>query len=163
MNRDTFQIYRNYQKNHLVVIDKQYKGLKEKYNNGKADLSNLIEGKTYHYRIKITFSGTYSIYGNDMTFTTLLPSATTNSATNVLSNSVKLNATINAYGSNVSVSFEYGTTTTYGQIATASPSSVSGTSNTNVTANLTGLTEGTSFHFRVKILYGNSKAITGMT
>jgi hypothetical protein len=79
-----------------------------------------------------------------------LPVAVTSVATPVTATSATLNGSINAGGVSTATSFEYGTTTAYGQTMTGSPSSVSGTSATTFTATLTNLTPGTLYHFRAK-------------
>jgi phosphodiesterase/alkaline phosphatase D-like protein len=116
-----------------------------------ASITGLTAGTTYHFRVKAVNSlGT--TYGSDMTFTTegLAPTATTKDATNKTSTSATLNASVNANMASTTVTFEYGTTTSYGQTVTASPSPVTGSSNTNVSANISGLSAGTTYHFRIK-------------
>ena len=126
-----------------------------------ANLTGLSGCTIYHYRVKaVNTCGT--VYGSDQTFTTLCgPSATTAAATSVSLTSATLNGIVNANGSSTTVTFEYGTTTSYGSTATATPSPVTGNTVTNVSANITGLQKGTLYHFRVKvenicgIIYGN--------
>ena len=72
---------------------------------------------------------------------------TTNAATNVTSSSATLNATVNPNGLTTSVHFEYGLTSSYG-FSTASHN-YSGTTTQNVSANITGLSPNTTYHFRV--------------
>ena len=117
----------------------------------KADLTGLTQGTTYHFRIKAVNSlGT--IYGSDMFFATSgsAPTASTSAATSITGVGATLNGSINANGSATTVTFEYGTTTSYGQTASASPGQVTGNANTNSSAGITGLTEGTTYHFRIK-------------
>ena len=61
-----------------------------------------------------------------------------------------MNGTINANHATTIVTFEYGPTIEYGQTITAVQSPVSGNSITNVSVSITGLAEGTTYHFRVK-------------
>jgi phosphodiesterase/alkaline phosphatase D-like protein len=77
------------------------------------------------------------------------PTATTQPATNVTTTSATLNATVNA-GGNVVIScqFEYGPTQSYGQTAPCSPTP-SGSSDTNVSAQVSGLTPGTAYDYQV--------------
>lgn len=135
--------------------------------NVSANISGLSAGTTYHFRVKAVNSvGT--TYGSDMTFTTagLAPTATTMAATNKTATGATLNATVNANMVSTAVTFEYGTTTSYGQTVNASPSPVTGNAITNVSANLTGLTAGTTYHFRVKAVnsvgttYGSDMTFT---
>src|SRR5664280_817425 len=117
-------------------------------------LSNMpdLNGATTYYVRAYATNKVGTAYGMAMSFTTLgqAPTATTQPATNVTAISAKLNCTINANYLSTSVYFDYGTTISYGQTITATQSPVSGSSNTNVSADITGLTAGTTYHFRVK-------------
>lgn len=119
--------------------------------NVSADITGLSAGTIYHYRIKAVNSlGT--TYGNDITFTTLgqVPTVSTIVSTNVLTTSASISGSVNANYLSSVVTFEYGTTTNYGSTVTSAQSPVSGNSVTNVSANLTSLTAGTIYHYRVK-------------
>jgi uncharacterized protein (TIGR02145 family) len=116
-----------------------------------SSLTNLNPGSTYHVRAYATNSvGT--AYGADLSFKTLgqVPDALTQAATNILATSATLNGTVNANYLSTTITFEYGTTTSYGQTVTASQSPVSGNSITNTNADISGLSEGTTYHFRIK-------------
>ena len=114
-------------------------------------ITGLNPGTIYHFRVK-SVNSLGTVYGNDLTFTSLggVPSATTQAATTITTTGATLNGTVNANDLSTAVTFEYGTTDTYGSTATASQSPVTGHSNTTVTAALTGLNPGTLYHFRVK-------------
>ena len=132
------------------------------------NLLGLSPNTIYHYRVKaVNTLGT--TYGIDMTFTTLglQPTVTTVAASNIQPFSSTLNGTVNAnYFSSTTITFEYGTTTSYGSTATATQSPVTGSTNTNVSANLTGLAGGTIYHFRIKAVnslgtsYGSDMTFT---
>ena len=77
------------------------------------------------------------------------PSATTAAATSITTISATLNGTVNANNSSTTVTFQYGLTTIYGSSATATQSPVSGTTDTPVSAAISGLTPNTPYHFRV--------------
>jgi uncharacterized protein (TIGR02145 family) len=116
-----------------------------------SSISGLTASTTYHIRAYATNSvGT--AYGADISFTTLgeVPTVTTLAATNLAPASATLNGTVNANYLSTTVSFEYGLTTNYGQIATASQSPVTGNSLTNVSADISGLTPCTTYHYRAK-------------
>lgn len=91
-------------------------------------------------------------YGMAMSFKTEgeAPNATTQAATNITVNSATLNGIVNPNYLSSTVSFEYGTTTAYGQTISASQSPITGDANTSVTAEINGLTPGKEYHFRVK-------------
>ncbi|MDZ4289316.1 MAG: cadherin-like beta sandwich domain-containing protein, partial [Prosthecobacter sp.] len=77
------------------------------------------------------------------------PTVATLPATNVTPTSATLNGTAQANGASTTVSFEYGTSTFYGTTVAATPSPVSGSSDTTVSAALTGLTSGVTYHYRI--------------
>jgi hypothetical protein len=115
--------------------------------NVAANISGLTTGTTYHFRIVATNSaGTR--FGSDRTFTTTGPPVvTTNPATNVASHSATLNGSVNPKGLSTTVRFQYGTTTSYG--STTANQTKTGNTAQNVAANISGLTTGTTYHFRI--------------
>jgi uncharacterized protein (TIGR02145 family) len=119
--------------------------------NVGSSITELTGGTIYHFRVKAVNSLGTS-YGSDMTFTTLglVPTVTTLTATIINQTSATMNGTVNANYLSSVVSFEYGTSTSYDGIATATQSPVTGSVNTSVSASITGLTQGTTYHFRVK-------------
>lgn len=120
------------------------------YLNVSANVSSLTASTTYHFRVVASNSAGTRI-GSDKTFTTLAatgpPVVTTNPATNVASFSATLNGSLDPHGLTTSVHFQYGTTTSYG--LTAVPQSQSGNTYRNVSANISGLTTHTTYHFRI--------------
>jgi hypothetical protein len=76
------------------------------------------------------------------------PTATTGSPSNVAESSATVSATINPHGTATHYHFEYGTTTAYGT-NTASANAGAGSTDVGVSANLTGLAAGTTYHYRV--------------
>ena len=78
------------------------------------------------------------------------PSVTTNAATSITTAAAGLNGNLTSLGSasSASVSFEYGTSTSYGNTVAGTPSSLAAAG--NFTANLTGLTPGTTYFYRAK-------------
>lgn len=77
------------------------------------------------------------------------PIATTNAATAVTQTSATLNGSVNANGLSTTVSFEWGTTTSYGNSATATPGTATGNSATAVTGSISGLSPNQTYHYRV--------------
>jgi hypothetical protein len=76
------------------------------------------------------------------------PSVSTGSASGITTSSATLNGTINPNGASTNYYFQWGTTTSYGN-STATVSAGSGTSPVAVSANITGISTGTTYHFRL--------------
>ncbi len=116
-----------------------------------TSVTGLISKSLYHYRLRATNSGG-TVFGADRTFTTqelALPDVTTGEATFIGYTSVRLNGTINPNGSATTCYFEYGATTAYGK-STPSISAGSGTSTLGVNTSVTGLTNETLYHYRLR-------------
>jgi uncharacterized protein (TIGR02145 family) len=115
-----------------------------------SNLTLLTPNTTYYVRAYASNTiGTG--YGNEVSFKTRqCPSATTDIPVEILIYSAILSGTINANDEVTEVTFEYGTSTYYGKTVAATPGTVSGTSFTTVTANISGLNSNTLYHYRVK-------------
>ena len=118
--------------------------------NVSVALTGMNPATTYHYRIK-TVNSIGTTLGDDKTFTISgqAPLVTTLNATYITASNVTLNGTVNAFNSSATVSFEYGTTTSYGKSIPASPNLVSGQTITNVSAVISGLNSETTYHYRI--------------
>lgn len=118
-----------------------------------APLSGLAPNTTYHFRLLgiSQTSGQANITGADMTFTTLplAPVVITTAATSITAGGATLNGTVNPNGVSATVTIEYGLTTAYGTVVSATPGTVAGSTATNVLANVTGLLPLTTYHYRV--------------
>jgi hypothetical protein len=118
--------------------------------NISANISGLMASHLYHFRIVAHNSGGTK-FGSDRTFTTLSvtgpPVVTTNPATNVTSSSAILNGSLDPHGLATTVHFQYGTTTSYGH--TTSMRSQTGNTYRNISANISGLSTDTTYHFRI--------------
>jgi hypothetical protein len=77
------------------------------------------------------------------------PVVTTGSASAITANTATLSGTVNAKGASTTVTFQYGETLSYGSSIAASPSPVTGSTDTAVSANLASLLPGTTYNFRV--------------
>ena len=93
------------------------------------------------------------LFGYDIT-TGSPPAVTTIPATNVTSNSVKLNGIVNPNDLITSVYFEYGTSTSYDLYAEADQGLISGTSDIDVSTTINDLQPNTKYHFRVGAVGG---------
>ncbi|MEE8419343.1 MAG: hypothetical protein V3S02_04445, partial [Dehalococcoidales bacterium] len=113
-------------------------------------ISSLAPGTTFHYRV-VAQNVNGTSHGADTTFTTatLPPNATTNPASGVNGTGATLNGIVNANGSNTTVTFEYGTDTSYGTNVTADQSPVTGNTSTAVNTTISSLAPSTTYHFRV--------------
>ncbi len=118
-----------------------------------SNLTDLSPNTTYFLRAYATnASGT--TYSNEISFTTLsdilAPTITNVSAKEIDTNTAKLTGEVNAQGDETSVHFEYGTMDQYelGSVSTT-PITVNGTATSSVYAELTGLTENQTYHFRI--------------
>jgi hypothetical protein len=113
-----------------------------------ATMSSLNQGTTYHYRLVAT-NGSGTSRGADGIFTTFgQPVALTGDATGVSMSSATLNGSVDPNGRSTTWYFEYGTSTSYGS-KTSTQSAGSGTSPTNVSASVSGLTRGKQYHYRL--------------
>jgi uncharacterized protein (TIGR02145 family) len=115
-----------------------------------SSITSLNPGTLYYVRAYATNSfGTG--YGNEVTFTTLSPpNAATTLPSLITTVRANLNGIVNAKNNSTVVTFEYGLTMGYGSLKTADQSPVTGNSDTPVSATLTGLTPGTTYHYRIK-------------
>ena len=116
-----------------------------------AALSGLAANTTYHFRISATNAGGTS-KGSDETFKTLpnAPTVVTKAATSIKQTTATATATVNPNSGEVSeCKFEYGTSISYGQVASCASLPGSGSSPVEVTAALSGLTANTTYHFRI--------------
>lgn len=113
-------------------------------------IAGLLPNTLYHYRIN-GVNGIGTTNGTDMTFTTsqIPPTVVTTAATGVNATIATLNGTVNANNLSSTVTFNYGLTVAYGTTVPGVPATVNGTTTTNVSANLTGLTSNTTYHYRV--------------
>lgn len=118
-----------------------------------AELSGLTPGTTYHMTCVLT-NAQGSVTATDATFTTAsLPVVTTGVATAVQDFSAVLNgglAVTGALGA-ASLSFDFGTTASYGTSISASPGS--STDSTTFSATASSLQPSTTYHYRARVHY----------
>jgi hypothetical protein len=113
-----------------------------------ATLTNLKPGTSYHYRVVATSTAGTSRGADGLLTTSSAPVAVTGSASSVTATSATLNGTVNP-GSRATTWFiEYGTSTSYGT-KTPVKDAGAGTSDIAVSAAVTGLAPGKTYHFRV--------------
>jgi hypothetical protein len=115
-----------------------------------ANVSGLTANTLYHFRV-VASNSAGTATSSDGTFTTLTaigpPVVITNGASSVTTSSATLNGSLDPHGLATTVFFQYGTTTSYGS---ATPTqSQAGNTYRNITANISGLTSHTTYHFRM--------------
>jgi phosphodiesterase/alkaline phosphatase D-like protein len=98
------------------------------------------------------------------------PVVKTMKAANLKGTTARLNGIVNGYGLSTKVTFDYGTTTSYGSTATSDQSPIIEGIITYVNVNIYGLTTGTTYHYRVKAenslwknFYGNDVTFTTLS
>jgi NHL repeat len=116
-----------------------------------GSLAGLHPDATYHYRLAAVNANGPS-YGEDQTFQTAAapPSLDSQSASALTQTSATLNASINPNNQDTTYHFQFGPTTAYGTTLPAPDADIgSGYGNVVVGQQLTGLSPGTTYHFRV--------------
>lgn len=115
-----------------------------------VDLTGLTPGTTYHFRIKAT-NDLGETYSGDMQFTTLgqVPAITNQSFSDVTVNSSTLTGSVNPNYLSTTVSIDWGTSLSYGNTVSYAQNPLNGSTPINITSALTGLTPGTTYHFRI--------------
>ncbi|MEK7353821.1 MAG: hypothetical protein AABZ77_04870, partial [Chloroflexota bacterium] len=134
-----------------------------------ASLSGLAPGTTYHFRARAEGREHGTAAGADMTLATLpLLAVSTSAATNIKINSATVSGNLISLGTaaTVNVFFEYGTTIAYGSNTSAQVMTSIGA----FSANLLGLSPGTTYHFRARAdggvhgtALGNDMEFTALT
>jgi len=115
----------------------------------------LSSSTDYYYRIRSVNSQGASAWSNIVgpvtTLTPLGPIVATTPITGVTSNAATLNGTIDANGTTANAFFDYGLTIAYGTSVAATPASVTGTGDTDISFNIaSGLTPNTLYNYRAR-------------
>jgi hypothetical protein len=127
----------------------------------EAEISGLIPGANYHYRVGAVGPAGLEQHGADQLLKTTqgkILSVSTGEATNLLKDTVTLNGQVSSLGSSqaVRVYFEWGQDKTYGKRITDQII----TSPQNVSGRIEGLLPGTTYHYRlVAVALGDAQAI----
>ena len=116
--------------------------------NVSSSIAGLTAGGTYHFQLVATNSSG-AINGSDQSFTTTgPPGVTTSAAQGIAATSATVTGSVDPKGLSTSWHFEYGVTSSYGsQTPSQSAGSASGAS--SVSAILSSLTPGTTYHYRL--------------
>lgn len=115
------------------------------------NLTGLDPGETYHFRVRAGNNSGLT-YGADNSFTTLSeegpPSATTLAATGITEDQATLRGTVDPNGCNTSWSFQWGTTTSYGD-QTSGAWAYASNGVKSVAATIINLQPNTTYHYRL--------------
>jgi hypothetical protein len=114
-------------------------------------LKDLQPNQTYHYRLAAVTAGGNS-YGEDQTFTTepAAPAIDNESVSALTQATATLNAGVNPNNQTTTYRFEYGAGSAYTQVLPATEGEVgSGYGNVVLGSELSGLSPGTTYHYRV--------------
>jgi len=122
--------------------------------NFTSSLTGLVGGTRYYVRAYATNKNGIG-YGMTMSFKTLgdppsSPIVTTGAAVVTQMNNATLTGTVNAKYYSTNVVFEYGLTDSYGQTVSINQNPVLGSTNTQVSANISGLSIPNIYHYRIK-------------
>ena len=114
-------------------------------------VTGLNASTTYYYRVRARNGNGTSGNSNVVHVTTLSltqrPVAITNPATLIANFPPKLNGSVNPHGLSTTVYFQYGRTTSYGNRTPYQTKT--GNNSQNVSANISGLSANTTYHFRL--------------
>jgi hypothetical protein len=128
--------------------------------------SGLSPGTTYHYAAALVDNYGEIVYGNDVTFTYVLPTVTTNPATDVTPTSVTFNGVVDSLGSAsyVDVYFVAGLSTSYFYVVYMDTITAPDSFSLHIPS---GLSPGTTYHYALalmdnhgEIIYGNDVSFT---
>jgi NHL repeat-containing protein len=115
-----------------------------------AEVTGLSPETTYDYRVvETTEGGTAEGAAEQFTTAAPAPVVTTEAASGISQTAATLNGKVDAEGNDAECEFEYGTSAAYGKSVPCSLNPVTGTTATAVSAALSGLTAGTTYHYRV--------------
>jgi hypothetical protein len=125
------------------------------------DFSGLDSDTTYYFSARAVNSGgtDWPVASGSFSTSEAQPTVTTGAATAITATTATLNGTLDSLGDSppVDVSFEWGETDGYGSETTPVEYGVTG----SPSADITGLTEGTTYHFRIKAVDADSNIVYG--
>lgn len=115
------------------------------YRNASGESDGNFLGSSFRTLATVTNQGlALQLFGGPVP-----PLAVTNAADGVGFSAATLNASVNPGGAATTATFHYGTSASYGNTAAITLGASNGTTAQSVAANLSDLTPGTTYHFRV--------------
>ncbi|MEZ0276999.1 MAG: beta strand repeat-containing protein, partial [Roseimicrobium sp.] len=117
-----------------------------------VNLPNVgVDGGTF--KAQLSYVGAFN--GNDVVLKVVdIPTVAPGTASPITATGATLSGTVNPNGAATTAKFQYGTTISYGSEAIVTLSPANGTSTQNVSANISGLTPGTLYHYRLTATNG---------
>ncbi|MES2661051.1 MAG: choice-of-anchor tandem repeat GloVer-containing protein [Verrucomicrobiota bacterium] len=116
-----------------------------------APVAGLVKGTTYYYRIVATNAGGTTVSGTQSFRTLTEPTASISGNFALTTTSVRVEGAVDAQGSDSGVVFEYGIDgVSFPNSMTATPGLVAGETSTPVSAVLTTLSQGVTYHYRIR-------------
>jgi hypothetical protein len=113
-----------------------------------GEVTGLVPGETYHYRIVASDTASHTTSGPDQSFEETPPARIEGlSASSVAGTSATFSARIDPLGASTTYRLEYGTSTSYGQLLTGSVGG--GMEYVPVTRHVQELQQGTTYHYRI--------------
>ena len=125
-----------------------------------ANLQQLEPQTQYYFCFKGNCKDGHAYYSDTLTFNTgtRYNRFNTLSASGITNNTAQLNGLVDHFGSSVDLSFEYGSTPSFGNIVTANPATINDTFSNSVTAQISGLVPDQVYYFRLKGISGVNNA-----
>ncbi|MDZ4404473.1 MAG: hypothetical protein U1A53_17520, partial [Prosthecobacter sp.] len=131
-----------------------------------AMVTGLVANGTYHFRVVANNSGTpVPIEGLDQTFVAQAPapSVSSSGAAPLSTTSVRLSGTVRAHNADAQVFFDYGTDgVTFPASVTTTPATVTGDVDTPVNGSLLNLSQGVTYHYRLRAVNAGGTTTSGV-
>ena len=136
--------------NTMEATDSSFDSSLEEVSGTIATSALNIGEHTVHVRAKDSYSRWGEAVGTTFFVTPPLPKAVTGSASGVTENTATLNGTVNPNGGETATWFEYGLDSQYESQIPGTPATLTGSGDQNVSASVSELAPGTTYHFRIK-------------
>ncbi len=144
----------------IIVITSNLNGY-QSHSLGRT-LRDLNEGAVYYYRFRAVSSAGATVSPVRSFATLAVPGVVTGSASSITAASARLNGTVNARNYESAVVFEWGTDgNSFPHTLPAAPVSVTGNAPVNVSADIAGLSRGTSYFYRIKATSAGGATVSG--
>ena len=129
-----------------------------------AQIAGLDAGHTYYYRLVASSTGGTGVSGQGSFRTLTEPVAVLGGASALSTTRAQVDGSVDARGSDAAVDFEYWPeeeTSAEAIKVPATPAAVSGEGSIEVQATLTGLAQGTTYHYRIRAIGPGGTGLSG--